>query len=363
MLGFERTLRRASATAVLLTAALAAPAAAQGRVLVKMATLVPDGSSWHGVLKETAAKWEQISGGRVKVNLYAGGVAGDDPDVVRKMRLGTLQAGVLTAVGVAEIDKSVYALGVPLMYDSYDEVYAVLEKMRPRLEADLEAKGFVVLNWADGGWVHFFTKKPVAVPDDLRRLKLFTWAGDTQAVEVWKAAGFNPVPLPSTEIMTGLQTGLVEALGVPPQVAVIAQYFEHAPNMTRLRWQLLLGATVINKATWERIPADIRPALLQASREAGARLQAEIRGSEEQDIEAMRKRGLDVVAVGAQQRVEWQKLVTAIFPKVRGPIVPADAFDEALRYRDEYRQAHPADAKPAPKAAPKRGAKPGGASR
>ncbi len=338
--------------ALLLFAGLAPLAAAQQRVLVKMATLVPDGSSWHGVLKETAARWEQLSGGRVKVNLYAGGVAGDDPDVVRKMRLGTLQAGVLTAVGVAEIDKSVYALGVPLMYDSYDEVYAVLEKMRPRLEADLEAKGFVVLNWADGGWVHFFSKKPVATPDDLRKLKLFTWAGDSESVEVWKAAGFNPVPLPSTEIMTSLQTGLVEALGVPPQVSVIAQYFQHAPHMARLRWQLLLGATLINKATWEKIPADLRPALLQASREAGAKLQAEIRNSEERDIAAMQKRGLDVVAVGPAQRAEWQKLVAAIFPKVRGPIVPPDAFDEALRYRDEYRKARAAaPAKPAPKPA------------
>lgn len=360
-------LRRALASAVLLTAALATPAAAQGRVLVKMATLVPDGSSWHRVLKETAARWEQISGGRVKVNLYAGGVAGDDPDVVRKMRLGTLQAGVLTAVGVAEIDKSVYALGVPLMYASYDEVYAVLEQMRPRLEAALEAKGFVVLNWADGGWVHFFTKQPVAVPDDLRKLKLFTWAGDSQSVEVWKAAGFNPVPLPATEIMTGLQTGLVEALGTPPQVAVIAQYFEHAPNMTRLRWQLLLGATLINKSTWERIPRDIRPALLQASREAGAKLQAEIRGSEQRDIDAMQKRGLNVVDVNEQQRAEWQKLVTAIFPKVRGPIVPADAFDEALHHRDEYRKSHPAEAAPGagprPKTGAKRGSQPGGKPR
>jgi len=325
-----------------LLAGLALPAAAQQRVLVKMATLVPDGSSWHQILKETAARWEQVSGGRVKVNLYPGGVAGDDPDVVRKMRLGTLQAGVLTAVGVAEIDKSVYALGVPMMYRDYDEVYAVLEKMRPRLEADIEKKGFVVLNWADGGWVHFFTKRPVRTPDDLRHLQLFTWAGDNDSLEVWKSVGFQPRPLPATEIMTALQTGLVEALGTPPQVAVISQYFQHAPNMTQLRWQLLLGATVIRKDTWERIPADLRPQLMEIARDAGRRLQAEIRGSEARDVEAMKKRGLNVVAVDAKAHAEWQKLVDSILPSVRGRIVPAEAMDEALRYRDEYRKTHPA---------------------
>jgi len=338
-----RRVRGLLATAVLLLAtALALPlsptAEAQGRVLIRMATLVPDGSSWHLVLKEMAEKWKELSGGRVTVRLFPGGVAGDDPDVVRKMRLGTLSAGVLTAVGVGEIDKSVYALGVPLMYDSYDEVYTVLDRMRPGLEAGLLDKGFVVLNWADGGWVRFFTKKPVAAPDDLRALKLFSWAGDAEAVEVWRSAGFRPVPLPSTEIATALQTGLIEALGSPPQVAVISQFFNHAQYMTDLRWQLLLGATVITKRDWDRIPADLQPALRQAAEDAGARLRSEIRSSEARDVEAMEKRGLHVVGVTEAQRAEWQKLTEKMYPKIRGPIVPVPAFDEAMRLRDEYRQ-------------------------
>jgi len=313
-------------------------AEAQAPIVIRMATLVPDGSSWYLILKETAEKWKQVSGGRVSVRLFPGGVAGDDPDVVRKMRLGTLNAGLLTSVGVAEIDKSVYAMGIPLMYDSYDEVYWVHEKMRPKLEASLEAKGFVVLNWADGGWVHFFTTRPVAVPDDLRKLKLFTWAGDAESVEVWRSAGFNPVPLPSTEIATALQTGLVEALGVPPQVAVISQFFNNAKNMTDLKWQLLQGATIITKATWDRIPADVRPELMRISQEAGARLQKEIRDAEAKDVAAMKKRGLTVVAVSAAQRAQWQKLTESIYPSIKGKVVPAEAFDQAMRYRDEYRK-------------------------
>jgi TRAP-type C4-dicarboxylate transport system substrate-binding protein len=338
----RRARRLCFLTAAVAAAALVAwpalPAEAQAPVIVRMATLVPDGSTWHLILKETADKWKQLSGGRVTVRLFPGGVAGDDPDVVRKMRLGTLNAGVLTSVGVAEIDKSVYAMGIPLMYDSYDEVYWVHEKMRPKLEAALEAKGFVALNWADGGWVHFFAKKPVAVPDDLRKLKLFSWAGDAEAVETWRSAGFNPVPLPSTEIATALQTGLVEALGAPPQVAVITQYFNQARYMTDLRWQLLQGATIITKATWEKIPVDLRPALLKAAQDDGARLRKDVRDSEARDIEAMKKRGLTVVPVSGAQKAEWQKLTESIYPRIRGRIIPAEAFDEAMRYRDEYRK-------------------------
>lgn len=321
---------------VLSTLLVGAPAPADAQT-VKMATLVPDGSSWHQILRDTAEDWKRISNGRVKVNIYPGGVAGDDPDVVKKMRLGILHAGVLTAVGIAEIEPAVYALGVPMMYESYDELYHVLDKMRPGLEARLEEKGFVVLNWADGGWVHFFTQQPVATPDDLKRLKLFTWQGDSEAVELWKTAGFNPIPLPATEIATALQTGLVTALGTPPQVALISQYYQSAKNMTSLRWQLLLGGTVISKSVWNRIPAEMRPALLESARQAGQRLREVVRASEAEDVAAMEKRGLNVVSVDAAARAAWLDAAEKMYPKIRGPIVPADAFDEAMRHRDAYR--------------------------
>jgi TRAP-type transport system periplasmic protein len=319
------------------------PSTARAQVTtIRIATLVPENSSWFLVLKEVAAKWNKVSNGKVRVILYAGGTRGDDPDVVRDMRLGSLQGGVLTSVGVAEIDKAVYALSIPMAYESYEEVYAVLEKMRPKLEAAMEAKGFVVLNWADGGWVHFFSKKPVKTPDDLKPLKLFSWAGDTKTIEIWKAAGFNPRPAPSTELVTGLKTGLFEAFGAPPQVAVIARYYEDAKYMTDLNWALLLGATVIHKDAWAKIPADLKPQLIQIAREAGDKLQAEIRKSGEKDVAAMQSVGLTVVPVDAKTKDLWRKTAESTYPKVRGDFVPADAFDEALRYRDEYRKQHAA---------------------
>jgi TRAP-type C4-dicarboxylate transport system substrate-binding protein len=317
----------------------AAPANGQAPILVKMATLVPSGSSWELILKETAVAWSKLSGGRVKVNLYPGGRMGDDPEVVRKMRLETLDAAVLTAVGVAAIDKAVYALGVPMMYSSYEELDYVLEKMRPRLESRLAERGFVVLNWADGGWVNFFSKSPVVSPDDLRKEKLFQWADDSESIELWRSAGFNNVrPLPSTELATSIQSGLVTAFGTPPQVAVITQYYNHAKNMTDLKWNLLLGATVIRKPVWEKIPADVRPALTQAAQDAGRRLRADIRAGEAKDVAEMQKRGLNVVAVPPAVKAQWVKMAESIYPGIRGKVVPADVFDEAMKYRDEYRK-------------------------
>jgi TRAP-type C4-dicarboxylate transport system substrate-binding protein len=324
--------------AAALVAGAAVPARAQPPVTIKMATLVPENSSWFLVLKEVADQWGRISSGKVRVLLYPGGRQGDDPDVVRKMTLGTLNAGLLTSVGIAEIDRSVYALGIPMAFDGYDEVYAVLESMRPKLESALEAKGYVVLNWADGGWTRIFAKRPVAQPDDLKKLKLFSWAGDPKTTEIWKRLGFDPRPAPSTELTTGLQTGLFEAFLAPPQVSVITRYYEHAKFMTDLQWQLLLGATVIKKDAWERIPADLRPQLLAVARNAGAKLQQSIRSSGQRDIEVMKRSGLTVVPVDARNLELWRRAAASAYPLIRGGVVPADAFDDALRFRDEYRK-------------------------
>jgi len=182
---FLRTLLMSSMP---LLAGWLAPQTAHAQITVKMATLVPKDSSWHQALLECADKWNKLSGGRVRVIIYPGGTQGDDPDYVRKMNLRILDSALLTSVGLAEIDKAVYAISVPMMYNDYDEVYAVLEKMRPHIEASMAAKGFVVLNWVDAGWLHFFSKKPVATPDDLKKLALFQWAGDPRSLEIWKAA-------------------------------------------------------------------------------------------------------------------------------------------------------------------------------
>ena len=185
--------------------------------------------------------------------------------------------------------------------------------------------------------MHFFAQKPVAVPDDLKALKLFSWAGDNDSVEVWKAAGFNPIPLPATELATALQTGLVTALPSPPQVAVISQYYNHAKNMTDLSWAPLVGATIITQQMCERVPADAREPLLAAARKAGETLQADVRKSSREAVEAMQKRKLRVVPVPPEAVAEWRAAVEKIHPKLRGPFAPAELFDEARQLVAEFR--------------------------
>jgi TRAP-type transport system periplasmic protein len=307
-------------------------------VVIKMATLAPQGSEWHQVLQEMGAAWQKASRGQVAFRLYPGGVAGDDADVVRKMRLGTLNAGLLSSTGLTDIDRGVLALQLPLAYADYGELDCVREQMGPQIEKQIEAKGFVILGWTDAGWAYFFTKSPVRTPDDMKKLKMFVWGNDDQYVELWKKTGFNPVPLPSTEISMALQTGLVNAVTSTVQGVVLLQWYKQVKYMTNLKWGMLLGGIVVAKSAWEKIPADVRPALKEAAAGACRRLSQFSRQSEPKDIDILKQNGIEVVNVDGPALDQWRRLMDEVLPKVRGSFVPAEPLDKALKLRDQCRQ-------------------------
>ncbi|MCA9544693.1 MAG: TRAP transporter substrate-binding protein DctP [Myxococcales bacterium] len=326
-------------TALLALLALLAPGVAAARkVTVKLATLAPKGTAYHDILSEMAAEWKDLSDGQVQVKIFPGGVAGDDVNVVRKMRLGTVSGGLLTSAGVATIHKAIHGVILPMGYKSRAELDYVFDKMRPTLEAAYAQEGFVVLNWVSVGFVRFFTKEKAATPEELQKMKLFTWAGREEALAMWKAAGFNPVPLPSTEISTGLQTGLIDALPTTPQAANLMNWYTHVGYMIDEPWAPLVGGTVISKEVWEQIDPALRAKLAESARKAGEKLNAASRPANQNAIDAMTKRGLQLVKLTAEQRADWAKRVEAAYPMFRETYAPGPYFDEALKHRDAFRK-------------------------
>jgi len=329
------------AAVLLLAATLSAPVGVMSApTVVKMATLAPEGSSWFRVLQEMGEEWRKASDGAVTLRIYPGGVAGDEDAMIRKMRIGQIQAAAITGIGLAYLEPSFYALHIPMMYDSDEEFDFVRDRYAPVLERKLAEKGFVVLNWGDAGWVHFFSKDPVVTPAEAKALKLFQWSGDTKLLQLYKETGFHPVPLSTNDLLPGLQTGMVNGYSSTPLVSLAFQWFGLAPNMADLRYAPLTGATVIEKGAWEKIPPDLRPKLLEASRRAGLRLRAEIRRLNQEALGVMEKNGLKIHKVPPEVQAQWRKMVEDVYPQVRGKIMPAEAFDTVRRYRDEYRAAH-----------------------
>jgi TRAP-type C4-dicarboxylate transport system substrate-binding protein len=307
------------------------------QTVIKMGTLAPDGSPWHQALQLMGERWRKISAGQVKLVIYPGGVLGDEPDMVNKMRIGQIQAAGLSGAGLSGIEPGVMALQIPMMFDSYEELDYVRERVAPRLEKMVEARGYVVLNWGDVGWVHFFTTRPATRLGDMRKMKLLTLAGDNDTLELWKANGFRAVPLAATDILTGLQTGLVEAVPNTPLFALLDQSFGIARNMIDVKWAPLIGATVITRRMWDSLPAAQRSDMMKAAREAGVSLRDGIRKMGDEAIVTMQKRRLQVIHADAAALAEWRREAEGVYPKLRGGQVPAELFDEVRKLRDEYR--------------------------
>jgi TRAP-type C4-dicarboxylate transport system substrate-binding protein len=317
--------------------ALAPSSAAARKVKIKLGTLAPEGTAWHNALLRIDQRWQEASGGKVRLKVYPGGVAGDEGDMVRKMRIGQLHAAMVTGIGLGRIHRATIALQVPMLIHSWEELDYIRERIGPKIEKDLESAGFVVLNWGDAGWVHFFSKKPAKTVDEFRRLKLMVWNGDPEAERIWRLSKFNPVPLSSTDVMNALQTGMVEAFGTTPLHALASQWFGLAKQMVRLNWSPLNGATVVSKKQWEKIPAELRPELMKIAREEGDGLKQEVRGLADKAIKAMVERGLKVVEPDQTLVEQWQKVAAAAYPEISGKVVPEAYFNEVQRLAEEFR--------------------------
>jgi TRAP-type C4-dicarboxylate transport system substrate-binding protein len=307
------------------------------RVTVKLATLAPKGTNFHKILSAMGDEWKTLSDGQVRVKIFPGGIAGDDEGVVRKMRLGTVGAAMLTAAGVSAIDKAVNAAALPMHYQSYEELEYVFEKMRPELEAVYAAKGFVVLGWANAGFVRFFTKTKAVTPAEMSALKLFVWAGKPEITALWKLAGFNVVPLPSTEISTALQTGLISALPTTPQAANLMSWYKHVGFMVDQFWAPLVGAIVIEKAVWAKIDPALQPKLLASARKAAKQIRASAKPTNHAAMKAMAANGLTIIKPTPAQRTEWEQRVEKVWPKIRGTFAPEHFFDLAVKHRTAFR--------------------------
>lgn len=332
-----RSIARALWLIAALTLLLSAPVLA-GSATVKVATIAPTGSIYHRVLQELGEAYRRASGDGARFLIYPNSIQGTEADTVRRMRVGQLDASMLTVVGLSEIDRSAAALQfMPMMFRSWDELDHVREKLRPELEAKLAAKGFVVLVWGEGGWVQFFTKDDIATPEEYKRGRIFAWSGDMAQASVMKSQGYHPVALPLSDIPPALETGMIDIVPVAPLWALIGQFDRVTRYMLRVNWVPIVGATVMRRQAFEALAPPVRAALVEASHKATVTLRAHREKQDEESIDAMQARGLHVKPLTPELEQAWREMAQKSWPMVRGGMVPAETFDRVRAILAEYR--------------------------
>ena len=311
------------------------PAHAEDPILFKLGTLAPSGSPWHLLLKEAAQKWKEISGGRVELRVLPGGTQGDEGEMIRKMRIGHLQAAAISTVGLHVITPEPQAIDLPLLVKSAEEHDYLVQKMAPQLNQLLEKKGFVVLTWSEIGNTRFFSTKPRPTLNDMRAGKLFCWDGDPDSAAAWKAGGFNAVVLSSTDIVPSMQTGIIDTVLYPPTLVIGLRMNEKAKYMSDISWSTLTGATIVDKKVWEKVPADLRPQLMQVFVDLGKKLTGDARRMESEAMAKLKAQGTQETKI--TDLPEWQKMMESVNASVRGRVVPAATFDQVYQIVKDYR--------------------------
>lgn len=306
----------------------ASAAIAADPAVVKIATIAPRGSIYHRVLQDVGETYRGATAARGRVIVYADGLQGTEADTVRRMRVGQLDASMLSVVGLREIDPAVAALQfMPMMFRSWDELDHVREQLRPALEEKLRAKGFVVLLWGEAGWVQFFTKQRISLPEEYRRARIFVWDGDVPQIELMKKLGYQPVGLPIADILPALEIGMIDAVPVTPLWTLVGQFDRVARHMLPVKWVPVVGATVMRRETFEAMSGPVREAVAAAAHKAGAQIRAHRLAQDEESVRALQARGLTVLPLTPELEQRWRELAEQAWPLVRGSMVPAEMFD------------------------------------
>ena len=326
-----KTLRFAVAVAL-----LASPALLEAqRANLRLGTILPANSVWDRALKQMASDWQEATDGRVRLQVR--GTTGDEATIIRRMRLNNPQVAALTLPGLTEVDDSFNVFGIPFFFASDAEAVHVLEALTPLYRDKLAERGLVLLGWGHGGWAHIFSAHPIRGIPDLQKAKLYTSAGDDGMVQWYKENGFQPVPLELTDVLMGLNTGLIDAYPSPPYGALVFQWYRQTSHMLDIPLSPVFGATVMTERAWARIDEADRAALLEAAAEMQAFLFDEVPRQDEEAVAEMQKRGLTLSTVAAPEVALLRAIVDTLTATWRGDRVPADIYDAALAARSAFR--------------------------
>ncbi len=323
--------------------ACAVPAVAQ-QVQLKIATLAPEGSTWMNAAHQAAEEIADRTSGRVKFRFYPGGTMGSDLAVLRKIRIGQLQGGAVLAGSLSAVEPNAELYNLPLLFRTYGEVDAVRKDFDRQLIDMIEAKGFVVFGFVETGFVYLMSSEPNRTFDDLAGRKIWMPEGDSISKAIADASGLSPVPLSVADVMTGLQTGLVDTVAAPPVAAIALQWFTRAKYITDLPVTYIYGVMVVNAKSFAKISPEDQAVVREVMGLAMTTLDAQARSDNAEAKLALEKQGVQIVEPTPETRERWYEMAS----EATGSLMESEAYDPALikgieGALDAYRAEHGED--------------------
>jgi TRAP-type C4-dicarboxylate transport system substrate-binding protein len=316
---------------------LAGPLFAQRAITIRMASVVPENTPWGTFLNQVAADWRRITNGQVDVIIFHGGTAGKEEAVVRNLRLNQIQAAVLSTFGLTEVTPEVMTLSCPFFIRNDEELDLVLSEVKSELEGKINAHGFYTLAWTRVGWVKFFSKAPIIVPDDLKRQKLGTNSEYEKLNQALRTMGFQMVAVTQSEILIALNSPMVDAVYSSLSAVGSAQIFGLAKNIASINVAPFMGAILLNQRAWNAIPSGFKPEMIEAVRKREAELDRSVSKFAEDLVRMMGEYGLVLNQLSPAQEQLWYDEVGRAMPSLAGTVFDRDIYSRIDAVLQNYR--------------------------
>jgi TRAP-type C4-dicarboxylate transport system substrate-binding protein len=305
---------------------------------IRIATLAPADGDWMQAMVAGANRIRELTEGRVTLKFRAGGVAGSDSQVLRKIRIGDLQGGAFSAGALSGLFPGMNLYGIPLIFRSLDEVDYVRARLDPKLTAGLAAAGFVSFGFSEGGFSNLLSNVPVSHVDDLKRQKVWVPDNDSITFEILRSMQLSPVPLELSDALLGLERGLVDVVAASPMVALVLQWHTKVKYRTDLPISYSMGVLAIDSDVFYGLEARDQAVLQSVLGQVMAEIDASSRSDNIEAAEVMTRMGITTVPVDSADVEGWRQSIAALYPEIRGRRdMDADLFDEMLGLLEDYR--------------------------
>lgn len=304
---------------------------------IKIAVVAPEGSTWVNILKEWDKSLQTKTAGRLKLTIYAGGVAGDEKDVIRKINIGQLHAGGFTGVGLGTIYPAVRIFELPLFFKGYDEVDYVTAKLQKQIEDGFAQKGYILLGWAEAGFVNIFSNTPIRSQKDMQGVKMWAWEGDPLVKAMYEQFKIVPVSLSLVDVMTALQTNMISAVYAPPLGAIAMQWHAKTKYITDLKLADSTGALLMSKREFDKIASADQKILRDTAREYCRKIVQLTRADNAKSIAALQRQGLQFVKVDGKEEDAMRLESSHVWDSLSGKLYPPELLANARKYIEEFR--------------------------
>lgn len=303
------------------------PTKAEEAYTLRIASLVPDGSSWMKILNAWNKTLQEKTDGRLKLRFYPGGSQGDERDFVRKMRVGQLDGGVVTMTGMSLLVPAMNVLVLPGLLDTYAELDRVREKMAPKFEGMFEKEGFKLVGWGDAGKTRLFSVKPIKRPSDIKAMRPWVWKDDPIFVEFYQVIGASAVRLGVPEVYPALQTRMVDVISSSALTAVALQWYTRVKYMTAHNSAIIAGGTMMRKDKYDELPPDLKEVFDSTAARAHELLNKVVRKEDQKAYEVILKKGIQAVEAG-DAKAEWDAADKKVRDKLTGRMFSKSLVDE-----------------------------------